>query len=305
MSWKDKFRRVDKGVPKTEDVLIVVLCGNHMAHASLVQLANECDRFSALGTHRFTLDLVPITASPQELARNTACGMALERLKRPTDTLLLMDNDMIQHGWRTLRLLDTPDYDIAGGLQYMWLPRDHELNRPPEARPCVFMRKPDGEKGQTCVYPVHGEAAREVDRVGSGFMAIKRRVLADERMHLAPGFDPPALWRNVFQPNYVRTKGLDMDFCDRAKALGYRIVANWTAEIGHNKTANVNEIDEYAKAQFIDGFERGVRHAIQMAGGGCGPEEGPDRGPGRIRPGDEEVVCERVDRACEPAVAGA
>lgn len=284
MSWKDKFRR---GGGKTEDVLVVVLCGGNQAHASLLQLANECDRFSAINTHRFTLHFAPITAAPQELARNTACGMALEMLKRPTDTLLMIDHDMIQHGWRTLRILDTPDYDIAGGLQYMWLPRDYTEKRPPEARPCAFMRRPDGVKGQNCVYPQPGEKSRVVDRVGSGFMAIKRRVLADERMLLAPGYDPPAIWRNVYQPNFVRERGLDMDFCDRAKALDYRIVVNWQAEIGHNKTVNVNEIDEYAKTQFISGFEMGARHALQVARGQGGSEEGSDGGP---RPRDDDYA---------------
>jgi len=291
MGWADRFRKK----AKTENVLIVVLCGGHSAHASLLQLANECDRFSAVKTHRFELEFRPITASPQELARNTACAMALETLKRPTDTLLMIDHDMIQHGWRSLRILDTPDYDIAGGLQYMWLPRDYEEKRAPEARPCAFVRRPEGVKGQNCIYPQPGETSREVDRVGSGFMAIKRRVLADPRMLLAPGYDPPALWRNVFQPNFVREKGLDMDFCDRARALEYRVVVNWSAEIGHNKTVNVNEIDEYAKAQFVSGFEMGVQHAVQLARGRSGEMEGPGGEPGSRGPGDEEMAGDRVD----------
>lgn len=292
MGWRDKFHRERK----TEKVLLVVLCGNHQAHASLLQMANELDRFSAIRTHRFEFEFSPITAAPQELARNTACGMALEKLTRPTDTLVMIDNDMIQYGWRSLRLLDTPDYDIAGGLQYMWFPRDHTENRPPHAWPCVFERKAEGEKGMTALYPKPDETSREVDRVGSGFIAIKRRVLADERMLLAPGCDPPALWRNVFQPNFVRTRGLDMDFCDRAKALGYRIVVNWSAEMGHNKIANINEIDEYAKSQFLSGFETGVRHAIQVARGQGGAEAGSSGQPGPGQRVDAEMAGVGVDR---------
>jgi hypothetical protein len=302
MGWSDRFKRKTK----TEDVLIVVLCGNHNAHASLLQLASECDRFSALDSHRFTLHFQPITSSPQELARNTACGIALEKLKRPDDTLVMIDNDMIQQGWNSLRILDTPDYDIAGGLQYMWLPRDVEKKREPEARPCAFLRRPEGEIGQTCVYPEKNEKSAVVDRVGSGFMAVKRRVLADERMLLAPGFDPPAIWRNVYAPNFVRTKGLDMDFCDRAKGLGYRVVVNWQAEIGHNKTVNVNEIDLYAKRQWISGYEIGVNHGVQMARFPGGAVEGADGEPGSPEHGDgglAEVGMDRADRSAQAAGA--
>ena len=294
MSVLSRFR---KRTSKTEDVLLVILCGGHQAHASLVQLASECDRFSARTDHRFTIQCVPITAAPQELARNTACGMALERLRRPTDTLLMVDHDMIQHGWRTLQILDTQDYDIAGGLQYMWLPRDHETKREPDARPCAFMRRPDGVAGQTCVYPKPGEKQAEVDRVGSGLMAIKRRVLADARMLLAEGYDPPALWRNVYEPNFVRQKGLDMDFCDRARALGWRVVVNWQAEAGHNKTVNLNEVDEYAKAQFVQGYELGVRHALSMGATASGQAKGTGGGPGPSGPNGHGVAGAGLDRA--------
>jgi hypothetical protein len=233
--------------------------------------------------------------------------MALELLSRPIDTLLMVDNDMIQHGWRSLQILDTPDYDIAGCLQYAWFPRDYQENRPPHAWPCVFTRKPEGEKGMQAVYPQPGENYREVDRVGSGFMAIKRRVLADERMLLAPGFDPPAMWRNVYEPNFVRAKGLDMDFCDRAKANGHRVVVNWRAEIGHNKTVNLNEVDEYAKAQAIQGFEMGVQHGLSMAEGRGGAEDGRNGNNGPERPGHEEVEgdgLDRADRAAQEVAAG-
>lgn len=303
MGWADKFRR-KRGAQKTEDVLVVILCGNHNAHASLLQMASELDRFSVMDTHRFTMHFHPITASPQELARNTACALALATLERPNDTLLMIDNDMIQKGWSSMRILDTPDYDIAGGLQYMWLPRDAEKKREPEARPCAFVRRTDGEIGQTVIYPQPGEIAARVDRVGSGFMAIKRRVIADPRMLLASGFDPPALWRNVYQPNFMRDKGLDMDFCDRAKALDYRIVVNWQAEIGHNKTANVNEIDEYAKTQWVSGYELGVAHGIRVAREGCGgAQEGSDRGPGPHGSDGPGMAGEGMDRGERSAAA--
>src|SRR3990172_5638060 len=113
MGWADRFRR-RRDVAKTEKVLVVLLAGGHMNHCSLTQLANECDRFSALRTHRFILDFKIIGgAAPQEKARNIACGMALAS---GADTLLMFDHDMIQRGWRTLRVLDTPGYDIAAPL---------------------------------------------------------------------------------------------------------------------------------------------------------------------------------------------
>lgn len=299
MGWGDRFRRTTK----TERVLIVALAGGHYAHASQFQIAAECDAFSRRRDHRFVLEFLPITYTPQELARNAACKFALERLTEPDDTLLMVDHDMITHGWKSLRILDTPDYDVAGSLQYMWIHRDESKGQQPEARPCVFLRQPDGARGQTAVYPQPGEDSRAVDRVGSGFMAIKRRVLADPRMLLAPGFDPPALWETEYERNYIKRKGLDINFCDRAKALGFRVIVNWQAQVGHHKHADIYEVDEYAKQQFVDGFQVGVQRGLQMAAERGGAGEGPDGSPGRGVSGDGGVDPSGLDRAVDAARA--
>lgn len=290
MGWADRFRRKTK----TEQVLIVVLAGSKTVHATICQLASECDRFSALSSHPYTLDFRILTASPQERARNEACGMALSVLKDPNDTLVMIDDDMITHGWRTLKVLDAPDYDIAAPLQYAWFPKGYKEGKLPQAVPCAFMAV--GDDGQVSAYPDGKSPQAVVDRVGSGFIAIKRRVLADERMLLATGYNPPALWRNVYAPNFVRVKGLDVDFCDRARALGYRIVVDWSAEVGHAKSADANDIDLYAKTQFKAGYEIGVRDGIQMVESGSGSIGGEGGIPGSEQRGHRPMVVAGMDR---------
>lgn len=296
MGFLRSFKRKMGKAAKRERVLIVAISGNHQVNASLTHLASQLPAVNARDDHRFLFGWDQVDgASPQELARNIACQKAIER---GADTLLMIDNDMISMGWKTLRMLSASDYDICAPVQMMWLPRSVEPHRDPQAFPCVFTKREDGTPGQIANYPKPGEARRQqVDRVGSGCMAVKRHVIEDPRMLLAPGCDPPALWRNVYEPNFVRSKGLDMDFCDRATALGYRVVVDWDAEIGHQKTANVNDIESYAKAQSLLGYQVGVEHALQMVGRSGGTAEGEGRGPGSPVAGNGEVDQEGMDRA--------
>ncbi len=286
------------GTRRRERVLVVGISGSHQLNASLTHLASQLPIVNARTDHPFLFYWDQVDGvSPQELARNMACGKAKAA---GADILLQIDNDMISMGWKTLRCLVGNDWDICAPVQMMWLPKSLDPKRDPQAYPCAFTRMPDGGPGQIANYPKPGEARRQqVDRVGSGCIAIRRHVLEDERMLLAPGYDPPALWRNVYQPNFIRERGLDMDFCDRAKDLGYRVVIDWNAEIGHQKTANVNDIEEYAKAQSMLGYSIGVKHAIQMAAGPGRPEEGSPGGDGPQLEHDSDVAQAGVDRTGE------
>jgi hypothetical protein len=53
----------------------------------------------------------------------------------------------------------------------------------------------------------------ECDAIGSGVMMIARRVL--ENM--------PHPFRNEYDPEGIKTKGLDFNFCKRVKKLGYSV----------------------------------------------------------------------------------
>lgn len=274
------------GKPKAQQkqqVLVGVVAGSHAAHASLLWLAYYLYPWSLNPKMRYEFLFWPeIGTSPQELARNNLCQRCLDS---DAEVLLMIDDDMIVDG-TVLDLLTTPDYDIVAPLQYMYLPENHEKKRAvPSTVPCAFNFDRDAPEGQQIrpVLPTPGQMITDVEAVGSGCMAIKRKVLEDPRMQIEPGLDPPAFFQNQYLANGIRIRGLDIDFCKRATELGYRIRTNWTVQVGHYKKCNLNGVDLYAKMSWHEGYEKGKRDGLEtvpVERVEARPNERADRGDG-------------------------
>ncbi len=277
---------------RKQRVFIAVLAGSNTVNVSLAQMAWQLPFISGNEDYPFRFGFQCYGGiRPQEYARNIICG---DFLANDFDALMVIDEDMIFEGWNTLRVLETPDYDIAGVLQLMWDPGDPTKDQLPAIHPCAGVKHPELPYKMIPVYP-NGQKVLPVDFVGSGCMVIKRRVLEDKGMLLAPGMDPPAFWRNVNEANGNRQRGMDVDFCYRAKDLGYRVRANFAASAGHHKRTDLNRVETYAKASFVQGFELGKKHALQVET----VEGGAGQGADRMAPGaaGEPVASVGVDRA--------
>ena len=150
---------------------------------------------------------------PITLNRNSICKKFLET---DFDYLLMMDGDcppMVN----AQRLLDMADYDkdIIGGVCFGFI--NNMIN------PFVMKRRADYRYDMVNTNINSGVV--EVDAIGSGNMMIARRVL--EKL--------PFPFRNEYDPEGIKTKGLDFNFCRRAKDLGYKVwcdtdmlVSHWT-----------------------------------------------------------------------------
>lgn len=282
---------------KKEKVFIGIPSFSNHVNLSLLQMAWELPFVSADPSTKYEFHLHADGGQrPQDLCRNRITGAFL---KSNCDVLLMIDDDMIQKGWRTMRLLDTPDYDICAPIQLMFHPINVEAGRDKAAiYPCAFTQSEEQAKANQMspVYPTGELECTEVDAVGSGCIAIRRHVLENEKMLLAPGYDPPAMWASQYEPNWVRYQGLDINFCLRAKALGYTIKVNWNAEIGHNKDVDLNEVEAYAKSQFTQGYEEGRRDLrLDNEKNGARPGNGAMAQPGGR---DNEAVAQvGLDRA--------
>ena len=287
-----------------EKVFIGIPAFDNQVNLSLLQMAYELPVVSANpGTaYDFTL-LADGGQRPQEWCRNRIIQRFLET---DCETLLMIDNDMVQMGWRTLKLLETPDYDIAGPVQLMFHEINHEQGRDiPELYACAFVFDRTQDNKMHPTYPVPNEPmVRDVEAVGSGCMAIKRHVLEDERMHVEPGMQPPAIFRNVYEANGNRLRGLDIDFCKRAHELGYKIKMNWEAEIGHLKTIDLNQVNVYGLAQYRGGMEA-ARREIQVDQAEGGEKAGNGRVAGADGEDDGAVAQFRLDRGPGGPEAGA
>lgn len=80
------------------------------------------------------------------------------------------------------------------------------------------------------------EGLREVDAVGSGALLVHRRVLEKVR---------PAFMR-IWNEDGFATKGIDFNFCDRAKAEGFRVWAHFDYLADHYKEVPLLEVLKYA-----------------------------------------------------------
>ncbi len=246
---------------------------------------------------------------PQEYARNLIIKKAFDH---KFDVLVMIDDDMIYHGPKTIiDLLNTPDADIAGPLQLMFRP---DTPNGPSIFPVAMnldKSQPEGKQAHV-IMPVAGAKYTTVDSVGSGIIMIKRKVLTNPGMLLAAGMDPPAYFRNVYEANGHRLRGLDVDFCARAGECGFKVVVNWASTCGHFKRIDLYELETYAKRQWLDGFQLGSKQKKEVPPDGKKEsssdngdrgvdevqvrpkegEEGSDRGTG----GDQELAQVGVDQ---------
>ena len=246
-----------------EKVFVGILANGAMVHGTQALLAFQLPIWSFNPEVPYSFAFwIEADVSPQDYKRNVIIEKFLES---KCDTLVMIDDDMIINQ-TFLDLLGTPDYDIAGPLQYTMKAADPEKDRlTPECFPCAFMIDHEGTGQMKPVWPASNGPVAEVDLVGSGVIAIKRRVFEDVRMLHEDGHSPPAYFRNIWLPNGRRECGLDIDFCRRAKALGYKIKVNWQAEVGHFKQINLNDVDMFAKAQFLKGYGAGEKsHEVQV-----------------------------------------
>jgi len=69
----------------------------------------------------------------------------------------------------------------------------------------------------------------ECDAIGSGVMMIARRVLEDI----------PYPFKNDYDPEGIKTRGLDFNFCRRAKKLGYKVWADTDNLTSHWATVDL------------------------------------------------------------------
>ena len=176
------------------------------------------NRFSADPSfpYRFTTNVIE-GAKPPEYMWNCAAEAILNT---NATRLWKMDNDMVPMK-NAFDLLATPG-DITAGLFFRYQYTTMEDTR---LSICAYKRDFAG-KLQPIAPPPEAPAIQKVDAVGGGSIVIRREVLEDPDMRLAPDQSPPAIFQRHQEPNGKITRSADIDFCERAGALGYDIRVN-------------------------------------------------------------------------------
>jgi GT2 family glycosyltransferase len=151
--------------------------------------------------------------------RNTVVRKFLES---DCDYLLMMDNDCPPNSID--RLIEMADYDkdIIGGLCFGYL---KEMIVP-------FCMKKNEEGTYNIADVCEGGGVMECDAIGSGNMMIARRVLEN--------IDFP--FRNEYDKEGIKIKGLDFNFCARAKKKGYKVWCDTSLICSHWTTINLSVV---------------------------------------------------------------
>lgn len=193
-------------------------------------------------------------ARPVDYARNL---MVQKFLASDCDRLWFMDADTVPPP-DVVKLLNV-DADIVSGVTPTW--GNQFANEPPAPGYTIYAY--DETQRGMLHRPVYNDGIEDVDGVGTAMMLIKRHVLEDRRLWQHPGYiafdgtpseigddDAPPVFREVRKPNGQLDISEDLDFCFRAKRLGYRIAVHHGAKCHHHKRVDVLAVIDW-----------GLRHA--------------------------------------------
>ena len=251
---------------------------------------------------------------PVEYARNILVGNFLKNTD--ASRLWFIDTDM-EPPENALDMLKA-DGDIVAPITFAFNHATPKLSA--GLKLCMFRYDLKGDKTFQSIIPEDPRIRYcEMDGAGTAAMIIKREVLEDRRMWLDGGYTKltgeyvdcatheddadfaPPIFRNIYKPNGAIMRGEDLDFCLRARELGYKLTGDLGVHFGHIKQVNLREVANFVKdiayrAQVGIGVKAntGVKHADQVdrqegpgaEGAGLHRGSGGQAGPGVDQAGD-------------------
>lgn len=212
--------------------------------------------------------------TPWDHARNAIVD---DFLKKDFSRLWFIDSDIVPSP-ASLRLL-LVDADIAAGPYPIW------GRKGPTQRPDLSWSVYEWvEKDEGYIQPDMPDfGVEERDGAATGMMIIKRRVLEDKRMYYSrnytswtgrpkrlPDSAPGGIFLNRHKPNGQYDATEDLDFCYRAKKLGYTLKVDYAVKCGHLKQADVLDVAKYSVAAYEHGFEDAINQMAAQADGTAG-----------------------------------
>lgn len=145
-------------------------------------------------------------------------------LESDADYLLFLDGDIVPPQ-RVLDLMKY-DFDVIGALCFAY--KGTSIN------PLVLKRF--RQKNGKIAYRTYNfkdpHGVQEVDAIGTGCMLIARRVLEDVK----------APFINYYDRDGIRTIGLDLAFCEKAKKLGYKVWVDLDMNCAHWTTIDLRQV---------------------------------------------------------------
>lgn len=203
------------------------------------QLEPEC--FSSLYAARRVLyergivhNILGNQCSVISASRNNIVQEFLNKFQ--ADYLMFVDSDTHFPPWGITRLLSR-NLDIVGGIYY---------HKDTNHAPTIYKLREDNFFRTYSEFTTFDEPF-EVDGIGTGFLLIKREVLAKFTKDVVKLIGTPFGFGAA--PDGVE-EGEDLSFCRRAKKLGYKIWADPTIPLGHVGSCSWGRADYDSWVQF-------------------------------------------------------
>lgn len=182
-----------------------------------IELVNLLMKWKENPHYRIYLDL----ACDKPIAHNR--GKIVQRfLESGCDYLMMLDGDIIPPE-DTIYLADY-DKDVIGGTCLAY--------KQNSVVPLVLEKNSGGQKKYRSITGENMYGIAEVDAVGTGCILITRRVLEDVK----------APFQNRYDEDGIRTAGLDLEFCRKAKQKGYKVWAHLDYLCSHWTDVDLKQI---------------------------------------------------------------
>jgi len=180
-----------------------------------VELSDLLSKISKQGKYKLMVNYP--ANKPISYNRNLICKKFLET---DADYLLMLDNDCIP----SEKILDLADYDkdIIGGTCFGFI----------KGNIVPFLMKKREDYRYDIANADLNNGVIECDAIGSGCMMIARRVLENL----------PYPFRNEYDTEGIKTRGLDFNFCLRAKKLGYKTYCDTDMLVSHWATVDLKNM---------------------------------------------------------------
>ena len=170
--------------------------------------------------------VMPEGIVPHDNARNYCVHDFLKRTNNPDDVLVFIDSDIVPNPGDIQKLIQY-NTDIVGAL---CLVQKEDAEGIPTPVPMALRLN---KKNEYKVF-FDGTSLTEVDATGSGLIAIKRKVFT------AIG-DKPYQFISDGIGNIVKPE--DFYFCEKAKALDFKVYVDYNILADHIKTVSLNGIN--------------------------------------------------------------
>lgn len=184
----------------------------------LQRVATACEHFIRSGAGSASLGL---SQDGYTVARSR--NLAVHEMFTGNHTHLWMIDADVTVQTDALTILAGMDADIAAGC-YPHVKRPHQQS--PLAIPYLTLLKDRQWSRQWF------SGVREFDAAGTGCMLIRREVF-EQLGH------PWFMWREWMEDGQPRQTSDDIDFCQRARAKGFRVFAHGNVRCGHTKRVDV------------------------------------------------------------------